>query len=378
MKSLWVAIALACSINAQSVLKSAFVPVDPALDFSLRFQAGYGLKIPLTQFQGTKAHLDVLLRITPDHGEPAQLSSALELPSLKVDAPREIEVSGGFLVGEGHYAVDATLSDGRGGVCRGNWIVDAKRPHNVELHMARRTAAELGSRSARASSPARIDRLTLFVHAAPFSQSRLEIGTADLLTLTDLISSTIEELPATTVRVVVFNWDRQEVLFRADPWSDSSMMALIRRLNELQLSRIDAQVLRSASGAAEFLANLLRESSDSNVTVFLGGPARLDPTFPRGLFPKSSERVFYLQYGVAKSIAVSPVPADRVSMNPDTSANPNSSGDLPPPLIQPANRFPATVSRSDPVEALVSRLGGKTIVLREPADLAKAAKKIIR
>jgi hypothetical protein len=62
----------------------------------------------LSQFHGPGHQWDVLLRLTPDGGEPVFLSAAEKLP----DVP-DTKISGGFTgtfrVGEGAYQVDALL-----------------------------------------------------------------------------------------------------------------------------------------------------------------------------------------------------------------------------------------------------------------------------
>src|ERR1700692_2738238 len=46
-------------------MKCEFRPVEPALDYSLQYNAGYILRFPMAQFQGSDHTIEVLLRITP-------------------------------------------------------------------------------------------------------------------------------------------------------------------------------------------------------------------------------------------------------------------------------------------------------------------------
>ena len=106
---------LACSVSA----------IKPALNFGFRFQAGYIVSVPMNQYRGTGHRWTVLLRITPESGNPVYLLSRYRLPEVpKTNA--EVEVGGGYLLGEGRYRVAWKLTDETGRVCRKDWRVQAR------------------------------------------------------------------------------------------------------------------------------------------------------------------------------------------------------------------------------------------------------------
>src|SRR5689334_21852342 len=51
--------------------------VPPALNFGLRFQAGYAATFPLAQFRGAGHRIAILARITPENLAPVYLSDGV-------------------------------------------------------------------------------------------------------------------------------------------------------------------------------------------------------------------------------------------------------------------------------------------------------------
>src|SRR5579871_5909488 len=57
-------------------LRCEVTPIQPRLNFSFRFQAGYVFRVPMKQFTGSDHRWNVLTRLTPANGgEPAVLSA---------------------------------------------------------------------------------------------------------------------------------------------------------------------------------------------------------------------------------------------------------------------------------------------------------------
>ena len=120
-------------------------PLKPALNFGFRFQAGYVVRVPMNQYRGTGHRWTVLMRVTPEEGKPVYLASRYRLP----DVPKtnnEVEVGGGYLLGEGRYRVSWKLTDDAGRVCRKDWDVEAQLSHGeskVKVAMAPAHASSL-------------------------------------------------------------------------------------------------------------------------------------------------------------------------------------------------------------------------------------------
>lgn len=137
---------LACSVT----------PFAPTLNFSFRIEAGYIVRVPMSQFFGPGHLWFILLRVTPEGGggKPVFLASRTRLP----DAPKtkvEVELGGGYLLGEGRYRVRWMMLDDMGRVCRKEWRIETKavegraevRGVDAALHGGRILAAGFARRS---------------------------------------------------------------------------------------------------------------------------------------------------------------------------------------------------------------------------------------
>src|SRR6266852_3615001 len=99
----------------------------PTLGFSLRFQTGYEVSVPLSQFHGPGHRISVLLRVAPEarDGQPAYLLRSFDLPDVP-DTEFVAEVAGSFLVGQGSYHSMAIVLDDVNRVCRSDWRIEVK------------------------------------------------------------------------------------------------------------------------------------------------------------------------------------------------------------------------------------------------------------
>jgi hypothetical protein len=95
------------------------LPIWPHFIFSLRLQAGYVSRLPLTQSRVFGDKWVVLTRITSNegNGSPVYLSDVVQLPR-EGDSNHEAEVTGSYWLGTGRYSVKFLMFDDRGDACR--------------------------------------------------------------------------------------------------------------------------------------------------------------------------------------------------------------------------------------------------------------------
>jgi len=325
-------------------------PMRPALNFGFRFQAGYIVRVPMSQYFGPGHLWVIVVRITPEGGTPIYLGSRYRLP----DVPKtkvELEVGGGYLLGEGKYQASWTMFDDFGRVCRKQWTIQAKLGHgerHVKVAMPRETVAELSLRGApglpRSVDDAAPIRLTVFLHAAPVSPRRMRLGARDRVMLLGTLSSLLNRLPVRSTRLVVFNLDQQKELYREDPFAPGDLGQVAQAIDTVELGRVDYHILQKPSGHLDLLADLLNrelaEKTQSDVVVFLGPMARFSDKIPSAEMAQGEgiqPRFFYFQYR--------------------------------PPIPQPST-LPDTINQA------VSKMKGKTLVIRTPADFAKAIEQV--
>jgi hypothetical protein len=341
-------------VPGEKVLECTVAPIRPLLNFSFRLQAGYVVRIPMGQFFGSGHGWAILTRITPDSGgAPAYLASRYRLPNIPKTGV-ETEIGGGFLLGPGKYHVAWRMFDETGRTCRAAWTIDAKlsrAERGVKLAIAPNTVRELAITVEAPDPAANGDAarlpITVMLHAAPIFPRRTWLNGRDRMTLVGLLASLVERLPARSIRVVVFSLDQQKEIYRRDHFLPRDLSEVGHALDNLELGKVDVQVLEHRYGHLDLLANLLRrewsEPERSDAVLVLGPKCRFLSSPPASALDRPAlggPRYFYFQYE----------PAYRI-----TQAN------LP-----------------DSIAGAMHRVKGKTLVIRTPADFAKAIAEVER
>ena len=131
-------------------LRCEVTPIKPSLNFGFRFQAGYVVRVPMNQYSGSGHGWAMVTGITPEGGgrQPVYLVGRVTLPPVP-KTKVELEVGGGYLLGEGRYKVKWAMFDDSDRVCRGSWRVNARlgrRERQMKLSMARDTVADFSLR----------------------------------------------------------------------------------------------------------------------------------------------------------------------------------------------------------------------------------------
>jgi hypothetical protein len=327
------------------------IPIRPMLNFSFRFQGGYVVRVPMSQYPG-KGHLWVVLaRITPEGGEgkPVYLGSRMRLPEIP-PTKTQMEFTGGYFLGEGRYQAALKMWDDAGRVCIRNWKIDARLTHaerKVKVSLPAGNIADLTLRGAPRGT-GRDDappiRLTVLMHASPVSPRRMQLSGRDRVMLLGTLSSLLDRLPARSVRLVVFNLDQQKELYRNEQFGRQGMDQVALSLNAIQLAKVDYDVLKNKSGHLDLLSDLIRgefdSQSPSDIVVFLGPMSRFLDKVPSDELERpagAAERFYYLQY---RSIYPQP------------------------------STFPDVITRA------VAKLKGRTMIIRSPGDFANAIDQI--
>ena len=335
-------------------LQCEVTPIRPALNFGFRFQAGYVVRVPMSQYLG-KGHVwAVLARVTPEEGDrkPVYLGSRMRLPEIP-PTKVEMELGGAYLLGEGRYQVAWKMEDDAGRVCRKNWRIDARLTRSegkVKVALPAATVADLALRGApntgRSEDDAPRIRLTVLMHAAPVSPRRTRLGARDRVMLLGTLSSLLDRLPVSSVRLVVFNLDLQKELYRQENFVPQSLDRVAQSINAVELGTVNYQVLQNRGGHLDLLADLingeLTAQTPSDVVLFLGPMARFSDKVPSDGLEKASgasPRFYYLQY---------------------------------------RSLFPQPSTLPDVITHAVAKLRGKTLVIHSPGDFAKAIDQVER
>jgi hypothetical protein len=379
--------------QATSTLRCETTPVAPTLGFSLRFQTGYEVRVPLSQFHGPGHRISVLLRVNPEasEGQPAYLLRSFDLPDVP-DTEFVAEVAGSFLVGQGNYHSMAIVLDDLNRVCRSDWRIEVKpgRKERNRLLMRPNTVAPLTTGSS-GGTPADTDapnRMTIFLHAAPLSRGTSKLLPSDVLTVTGSLAALLEQLPARAVRLVVFNLEQQKELYRNDGFTSHDVEQVAGVLDGLQLAMVDYRVLQQPQGQAELLRALMRrevhEAPPADLVIFLGPdgsggggelPGEADVIAP-------GQRILYLQYESSEPWFT--VKRTTSSLGLTADPRPKYPCQSWPCSIIPAQRTASqqaeptarTASGRGAIADAMRKLKGKVLVVRTPGDFAKAVDQI--
>ena len=88
------------NLGRRSPLKFFVRTTGPWLNYAFRFQAGYSIDIPLSQFVGTGNSIRVAAQVAPADGSgaPVCFVQSAELPEVPVGTKSEFHFGGGFFL----------------------------------------------------------------------------------------------------------------------------------------------------------------------------------------------------------------------------------------------------------------------------------------
>jgi hypothetical protein len=355
-------------------------PVKPLLNFSLRFQAGYLVQVPLNLYEAGKHHWDVVFRVTPQSGtrQPVYFTDSLDLSGGHPDAIAELR--GMFVAGEGRYGVSWSLRDDAGRVCRKEWDVEARAGRDEHVLMPPDTAGDLFSLRTGVAKPVEYPRrVTVVVNAALPRSARMgeanAQGDASLIagrwaTLVSMVASVVERMAGASVRTVVIDLDQQRELLREESFGLDGMRRVWHATDGLQQWSVDYRVLQNPLGGWNLLVDEVKRETGAeqpaDVVVFVGLPWRSTQKMPAS-FPAAEEaapRFFYLQYRAGRALGLPSEGAGRAG----------PAGRRPPASVQPVG----PMELPDGIDQGVRRMKGRTFRIYTPGDLNKAIGEIER
>jgi hypothetical protein len=208
--------------------------------------------------------------------------------------------------------------------------------------------------------------------------------------LLDALLALMEQMPARSVRLVVFSLDQQKEILRNDHFTLDALPEVARSLDEP--GAVDYRALQNTAGAVDFIESLVNRemhaSEPSGAVVFLG-PHAIQNTRPSaafGLAPGAKQQYFYLvwanpeaRHGFAGAGAVAGMrsprfPAVRMDAQAD---DPDIMLPNTPPGIHPADRPNIRPNRGpDSIQYAVDQLRGTILKIDSPDSFANAVAEI--
>jgi hypothetical protein len=372
------------------------------LIFSPRLQAGYVCRLPLALSQVKGQRWLALTRITPQRGNrnPVYLSDAVRFSPLGNQEPAAI-AQGSYWLGEGRYSVDFLMTDVAGDACRSQWQIDARlnpAARNFKAMLAPGTVAGSWAAGVAPQAAKPLDRITILLHAASLAQLQTAIGTLAQAMLLDGTVALMDEMPARSVRLVVFDLEQQKVMLRKDGFTLAALPEVAQALNAVQPATVDYRTLENPHSTADFIEKLvnteIHAAEPSDAVVFLGPKSiyKDKPSPDFGLPPGAKQRFFYLvcsPWGILGSSGPHGTSwsgqGETLSLqnHPSTPYAYEAPRDVAPPGGPAPGNFwsrwlPGPNTGPDSIQYTVDQLKGKTMMVDSVVSFAEAADEISR
>jgi len=246
------------------------------LNYVFRFQAGYSIDIPLRQFAGEGDMVRVIARVAPSDGSRPPVCFIQSGALLEI--PEGDKITGGFFLGEGNYRVDLAVFDQAGRLYQARFNLEAAlkgRERKVRLELAPGEVQPIYSlRWKPHSEPVgRGRRLTILFHAASLYGPRTLLLYDQVLLLNSL-STVLSEGAFDEIRLIAFNLDQEQELFRQDRFDVDGFRKLAETLLSLKLSSVPVTALAPGQPRHALIDSLVRAEMSSekppDAILFLG------------------------------------------------------------------------------------------------------------
>jgi hypothetical protein len=144
-------------------------------------------------------------------------------------------------------------------------------------------------------------RLTVLLHVAPINPYASKLQAWDRGFLLQSLASLLKQLPCKSVRIIAFNLDQQQELFRQDQFDGNGYAQLADTLHNQQFGTISYHALQRGSWP-QWLVRLAHEQmaakEPSDAVVFLGPSTHFWDKIPGEIkeTPEGAPHFFYLEY----------------------------------------------------------------------------------
>jgi hypothetical protein len=295
------------SLPAHDTLKCTIHDWKPFLDFTFRLDAGYFVRCPCPyeEFGGEEFRLATYTRVTPQGGSPMVFAELMAVPAVppemaaKTNLKRlhaELDMSGGFSMGEGEYQVEVLVTDNRNRFCRRRWSIKAARSHSqaeIALALEANTVSHIWPDpwDGKLAGKGKGYRVTILLDAMPMNPRESKLRVWDRAFLMQSLRSMLQHLPCESVRLVAFNLDQQRELYRQEHFDSEAFRELAKTLRTTELGTVSYKALQRGPEGVSFLSDLVRKESAgsqrSDIVVFLGPTTRFGQKVPANMAPRS-------------------------------------------------------------------------------------------
>ena len=254
------------------------------LDLLFRYTAGFLIECRLGVALPPGTRLVALLRITPRLGAPVLMMEHFDLPQARQQDPAglfaapfqsQASMSGGFAVGPGEYSVELVLADLNGHTCRKRKVLkpgEERGARNVPFAIKPGAVAPLMTMRWNGALASNGLRLTVFLNAyGPNGSTYLRAF--ERAYVMQSLFTLLTQIPCKSIKLVAFELDRQQEVFRQEPFDAGGFVQLQNAMERISFASISYQALQKGTWR-RFLVDLVKTESASDeppdVIIFLG------------------------------------------------------------------------------------------------------------
>ncbi len=279
-------------------------PLDPRMDFELKFQAGYLIHVPMAELAADGDRLSVLFRIRPLTEEAAEkkadaalyFTQYFDVPPIEEGAKGSVTLPGRYVLGPGRYRIDWLMRDRAGRVCSAHWETQAASLERYEELAAAATANTITAnrrdifvdeppvmRSGKRSAHVRF-----VLNLSPLEPNKPKLSEYDLASLIAMMRALHREPGIGLFSVTAILASREKIVYDAPRLSRIDFKALGEAVEGIAAGVVDFAALRDPESGGRFLAGVLNRAlisgeNGADAVIFLGPKASPDNRIPEEL-----------------------------------------------------------------------------------------------
>lgn len=293
-------------------------PLQPRLDFDLKYTAGYVVHLPAEAVVAGGENLRVLFRIRPMLGEPSDpvyFRQSFDVAPGSAEGGGTALFQGRFFLGPGRYSVDWLMRNLAGRVCSSHWTVRAPKP-GYDGRMAASAAPHLIAAYredtfdeeppvARSADPSAGLHVRLLLNLAPLDRHRFKLSEYEIDSIVGMLRSLHREPSLGMFSLTAFNSYDRQVVYSAIRSTKLDFPAIGRAIDEMEVGTVDVEELADSEGEERFLAELLNEAlapeaAPPDAVVVLGPKVDREGRIPEDMlsFQAASSPLFRFVFNV--------------------------------------------------------------------------------
>lgn len=293
--------AVLASDAARSDLSCRVEPLEPRMDFELKFQAGYLIHVPMAELASDGDRLNVLFRIRPLEEKtvaPFYFTQHFNVPPIREDATGSVTLPGRYVLGPGRYRIDWLMRDRAGRVCSSHWETEASSLEKYEQLAAAATANTIAAdrrglfleeppvmRGDTAKKPL---HLRLVLNLSPLDPSKPKLSEYDLASLVAMLRALHREPGIGLFSMTAILASQEKIVYDMPRSSRIDFEALGEAIEGIASGTVDFSALKDPHSGERFLAGVLNHAlsvgeNRADAVIFLGPKVSRDAHIPSDL-----------------------------------------------------------------------------------------------